>query len=112
MAFLHIPLGCVGFPLHIIQEHNDVTKGLLCCVEFFPNTFFVLSAWALYLAALSAWICSLATIIRSLTVVHLELLWLGLEYSKFCVSSNTPQCVSIILVTLCLIPILYHHPMV
>ena len=35
---------------------------------------FVLSMWAIYLTALSAWICSLATTVRSLTVVFLKLL--------------------------------------
>ena len=37
-AFLHILLGCIEFPLHIMQEHNDVTKGPFCHVKFFPGT--------------------------------------------------------------------------
>ena len=57
------------------------------------RAFFAMSSFhPALLFALSAWICSLATIIGSLMVVHLELLWLGLEYLEFCGSSDTPQC--------------------
>ena len=53
---------------------------------------FALSTWAIYLTALSAQTCSQAAIIGSLMVILLELLWLKLENSELCRSSDAPWC--------------------
>ena len=81
-----------SFPCTSSKWMVMLLRAFFAMSSFHLALLFVLSMLVISLTALSAWICSLATIIGSLTVVLLKLLWLGLEYLELCRSSDAPQC--------------------